>query len=220
MSYWNDEDFVEAVKSNTTVTGVLNQFNIRMNQAHQNRKFWNDVDRLHLDTSHFKRPSPKNKLDIKQFLTKDSSWKSGTTNLKKRLIKDGLIKNQCLICGQEPFWNGKELKLQLDHINGDNTDNRIENLRILCPNCHTQTETFSIGLRKPIKNKCSICGIEHPTKSQLCKQCFGSRKRQTKINWPTKDELQNMLKTTSFSQIGRILGVSDNAVRKRLNSSR
>lgn len=57
--------------------------------------------------------------------------------LKQQLINEGLKEDKCEICGQLPEWNGKTLVLQLDHINGDHYDNRIENLRIVCPNCHT-----------------------------------------------------------------------------------
>lgn len=55
----------------------------------------------------------------------------------------GLLENKCLFCGLEEEWNGQPITLQIDHINGNNKDNRIENLRILCPNCHTQTDTFA-----------------------------------------------------------------------------
>jgi 5-methylcytosine-specific restriction endonuclease McrA len=47
------------------------------------------------------------------------------------------------LCGQQPMWNGKQLVLILDHINGINNDNRLENLRLLCPNCNSQTPTFA-----------------------------------------------------------------------------
>lgn len=50
--------------------------------------------------------------------------------------------NVCAECGQPPVWNGKTLTLQLDHIDGDSDNNAIENLRLLCPNCHTQTPTY------------------------------------------------------------------------------
>ena len=68
-----------------------------------------------------------------------------TSRLKRRLIKAGLLQEQCNICKCLPLWNGLHLCLELDHINGCRTDNRLENLRILCPNCHSQTSTFSRG---------------------------------------------------------------------------
>jgi Zn finger protein HypA/HybF involved in hydrogenase expression len=67
--------------------------------------------------------------------------------LKKRIHKENLIEYKCNECGINDTWNNKKLKLQLDHINGINNDNRLENLRFLCPNCHSQTETFCLGTK-------------------------------------------------------------------------
>lgn len=57
--------------------------------------------------------------------------------------RHNLLEDLCAICGLGPEWNGKELKLQLDHIDGNAGNNLFDNLRILCPNCHTQTDTFT-----------------------------------------------------------------------------
>lgn len=72
------------------------------------------------------------------------------SSIKHRLVTEGLLEEKCSECGLTE-WRGKKLCVQLDHINGINTDNRLENLRMLCPNCHSQTETF--GTRNWIVQK-------------------------------------------------------------------
>ena len=62
------------------------------------------------------------------------------------MLDDGIWENKCILCGLGPEWRGENLVLQIDHRNGDSTDNRVDNLRLLCPNCHTQTPTY--GNRK------------------------------------------------------------------------
>ena len=70
------------------------------------------------------------------------------SKVKQRLIKEGLLQDLCVECGIGPEWNGKPITLELDHISGDRGDWRFENLRILCPNCHSQTPTFRAKNRK------------------------------------------------------------------------
>lgn len=64
-----------------------------------------------------------------------------TFKLRNRLIKEGIKENKCEECGIEE-WNGKPISIQLDHMDGDSHNHRIENLRMMCPNCHSQTETY------------------------------------------------------------------------------
>jgi 5-methylcytosine-specific restriction endonuclease McrA len=75
-----------------------------------------------------------------------------TAPLKARLIREGLKEHRCELCLREA-WNGRPIPLELDHINGKRTDNRLANLRILCPNCHAQTDTYrgkNIGSSDPL----------------------------------------------------------------------
>ena len=71
-----------------------------------------------------------------------SSPMRNRSHLKMRLLKAGLLENRCDVCGVAD-WRGESLNIHLDHINGVKNDNRLENLRMLCPNCHSQTPTFS-----------------------------------------------------------------------------
>lgn len=72
----------------------------------------------------------------------------GRTNIKQRLLRAGLLENRCMECGLSE-WLGEPLTVQIDHINGIHDDYRFENLRMLCPNCHSQTDTHGSKNRRP-----------------------------------------------------------------------
>lgn len=80
-------------------------------------------------------------IELKDILVEHSKYNRG--HLKRRLIKEQLLINRCYICNIDPIWNDKPLILILDHINGVHDDNRLFNLRLLCPNCNSQTNTFT-----------------------------------------------------------------------------
>lgn len=150
-------------------------------------------------------------IPLEQKLQKGTNVKS--QDLKNQLIKAGLKENKCEICGQLPEWNGKPLVLQLDHINGDHYDNRLENLQVVCPNCHTQTDTF--GTKKP-KNTCIDCGKEIGRKSIRCQKCSAKKNRvlQTRPDKPTKEQLYELIKTKTYVDIGKMYNVSEAVIRK------
>lgn len=161
----------------------------------------------------------------------NSTYTNGP-KLKKRLLKLGW-QYKCVGitekgCGLTHYWNGQEIVLQLDHINGVSNDNRLENLRFLCPNCHSQTKTHSGKRNRKIKPKkvkeikvpkmvkCLDCDKKIYFRSKRCKSCAG--KLKTKIDWPPVSELIQMVEETSYSATGRELGVSDKAVKKRIEN--
>lgn len=94
----------------------------------------------------------KVKRPLEIFLQLDGARINSST-LKKRIIDEKIKENKCEICGQLPIWNNKQLTLHLHHINGNRNDNRIENLQIVCPNCHTQTDTFGYKKRGVFKKR-------------------------------------------------------------------
>ena len=112
----------------------------------------NIIKDYNLDISHFSK-NPWNygmhytigkKLTLEEMLVEDTPIKNNG-NLKKKLFRAGLKKEACEVCGYKE-------NLELHHINGNNCDNRLENLQILCPNCHAKTNTFR-GLNLKYKNR-------------------------------------------------------------------
>jgi hypothetical protein len=136
------------VKENYSVAECLRKLNLR--PAGGNYKWFKKFTKIqNIDTSHFtgkgwsfgKKVSANNrKLPLSEILIENSSY-SSSNHLKKRLIKEGFKKYQCEVCNNTT-WNGSKIPLELEHCNGNNIDNRIENLKLLCPNCHAQTPFY------------------------------------------------------------------------------
>lgn len=139
-----------------------------------------------------------------------------------------MLEEKCSICGQLPVWNGKPLVLELDHIDGDHTNNELSNLRIVCGHCHSQTPNFR-G-RKPKKEKqksrkkktslCSECHkkIYKDTKTGLCRECYQKVNLCKKIkNRPSQEQLLQDIEELGYRGTGRKYGVSDTTIKKWIN---
>ena len=142
----SDEQFVELLKKSSTISEVLFKlgYTVKGNSwgySQVKRR----MDDLNLDYSIFKGKSAVIKITKLNNVRKEDILKENCkhqrTVLRRYIIKNNLIPYKCAICGCTE-WQGKTLSLELDHINGINNDNRLENLRFLCPNCHSQTSTY------------------------------------------------------------------------------
>lgn len=154
---------------------------------------------------------------IEEILVEKSSYLN-TNNLKQKLLKLGLLENKCAECGNDGTWNGKRLALHMDHINGVHDDNRIGNLRILCPNCHSQTDTYCGKNRKAEKKEapksfCKECGTQVWRGGIRCSVCSAKASRKV-ADRPSKEHLLELLKTNSCVAVGKMYNVSDNTIKK------
>ena len=194
---YTEEEFKNAVKQAFSIASALRLLGLSPTGANY-RGFKILVKEIGVDYSHFTGQAHlrnkthdwgKKQYTTEQILVKNSPYVN-TNSMKRRLIKEGLLENKCSICGITT-WQNEKIVCHLDHINGVNDDNRIENLRMLCPNCHSQTDTWT-GRNKSYKRKdnhCIDCGTKVRYESTRCVECsnkarkgvpFDRRKRSSK----------------------------------------
>ena len=170
---------------------------------------------------------------LPEVLVEGSTYSRGS--LKKRLYEEGLKRPSCELCGQGEIWRGRQVGLILDHINGRRDDNRIENLRIVCPNCAATLDTHC-GRNLPRRAVCEGCSdvfMPEANGQRFCSHpCFRRYRQATagklvpsstlgipapdrrKVERPPYEQLMREIEATSYLAVGRKYGVSDNAIRK------
>ena len=148
------EEFEAAAKQSSSIAEMCRTLGLRPCGGNY-RQMHNAIEKFALDTSHFTGQGWNVGLKFKPFeekpmgeiLVKGSTYQS--FKLKRRLLKEGFKQHVCERCGLSE-WQASPIPLELHHINGDNKDNRLENLQLLCPNCHALTESY----RGRIKRNC------------------------------------------------------------------
>lgn len=186
-----------------TIKKYINLYGI--DKSHFTGQGWNTGDK-------FKKFNKE--YDLEDILIENSNY-TNNTNLKKKLLSKKLIEYKCNICNLSN-WMNKKIVLHLDHINGDNLDNRLENLRLLCPNCHSQTDTYcgknqNQNQKEKEKYYCD-CGNEKQKKSKMCRICQHENSR--KVKRPSVDILNKEILEFGYKETSKKYGVSDNAIRK------
>ena len=175
----------------STLHKIIDEYGLDETQLNINRK------KLHSRNSAY--PHIKTKKPIEDILNNKCSFFS-SHKLLIRLVDEGYKEYKCENCGITE-WLGKPIALQLDHIDGNHKNNSLSNLKILCPNCHSQTDTYA-G-----KN------VDH-SDSKRQERVQHVKKKVLKLPPISKEELKQLIRTTPFIEIGKQFGVSDNAIRK------
>lgn len=202
------ELLAEAIKHSKSIKDVIVYLGLRAAGGNYKRAhYWSEVHGIPLPVfdyaSQMRHYSKRKAMPDEHVFVANSSYTS-RSHLKKRLIKRGW-KYLCAECGLSDSWNGRPIVLHLDHINGVHNDNRLDNLRFLCPNCHSQTETYSGKKTRIIEAKGYKTRKPYP--------------RKTKIDWPIAEEVWAAVQIEGYRSVGRRLGVSDTAIRKFLKRS-
>lgn len=138
-----DEELAQVIASSQSMRGAIRSLGLRMaggTQSHYTRR----AKALGLDLTHHLgrrfahgKPSGRRKPAEEILIKREFGGRAKSLQLRRALIEIGIIE-ECSICSQGPVWNGKPMTLDVDHINEDWLDDRAENLRFLCPNCHSQ----------------------------------------------------------------------------------
>lgn len=187
------EEILKIINESKNRVEVLNKLGVSSNSGPNRIQLEEYIKENNIDISHF---IVQRKLEDKDIFIENSI--TSQASLRRYYKKGNYSEYKCSICGLEPIWRGKELSLKLDHINGITNDDRIENLRWVCPNCDRQLDTFGAKNKNYFVGKrhfCKKCGKEtsHKTKSGLCLECLNEKKNLEKnergiIKFKTKEK--------------------------------
>lgn len=139
----SDIEFQNIVQNSYSYSDCLRALGLGTNGGSSLDVLKKRIQELNCSTEHFNKIASQayTKYSLDDILVQNSTY-ANISSLKRRLVNENVLEYKCAICGISE-WLGKPLSLQLDHINGINNDHRKENLRFLCPNCHSQTETYA-----------------------------------------------------------------------------
>lgn len=215
MNKYSDEEFTRIVLQSSSYKDCLRNLGYHSNSGMSTNRLKEKIKSLNIDTSHFLNSRTAIIRSEENIFIRNST---ATQKVLREWYKKGNYSPYiCDICGQEPVWKDKPLTLILDHKNGINNDDRLENLHWVCPNCNAQLDTtngknINYGVHKI--NTCIDCGKIIGAKSIRCIECENKHRISEEVQQVSREELKSLIRIIPFTQIGTKFGVSDNAVRK------
>jgi hypothetical protein len=233
MPRYGEAEARQAVAESLCYSEVLRRLGMRPAGGNHAllRKWVDEIWKIptdHFDGGASVRRTWKTAKPLEEVLVRNSTY--SRNKLKERLFNDGLKQRRCEMCGQDERWHGRWMSLIIDHINGVPDDNRLQNLRIVCPNCAATLDTHCGRKNKKERptRACVRCGREFVAKyasHRYCSFSCGTRWDRSqlrgrpnlalrRVDRPPYEQLLAEIEATSYLAVGRKYGVSDNAVRK------
>lgn len=220
-----DGELTEAVRTSVSVSDVLRKIVPSPHGGSTHAHFRKRIQDLGLETGHFynigaRKVAKITKIPAEEYLVLNRNGRRERSDkLRRAMIEYGFY-YECSECGNQGMWQGKALSLEIDHKNDDCLDNRPGNLHFLCPNCHS-LKSVDTGKRHVPRVKIIKPKAERKTKKPVrSKRPPKGRAHLRKVERPGPKELEILLKKSNFVQVGKMYGVSDNAVRKWLKHYR
>ena len=174
------EDILEIIKNSNNRVEVLSKLGVSPNSGPNRIQLEEYIKENEIDISHFEKPQKR----VAENIFKENSFVSQSV-LRRHYKKGNYSEYKCSICGINAIWQGKELSLKLDHIDGKTTNNELTNLRWVCPNCDRQLDTFGAKNKNYFnapKYKCSKCNkIIRKNQTGLCANCYKEVHISTKM---------------------------------------
>ena len=206
---------LEMIEKNEPKTSICRFLSIKQDTLNKYLKKYNIV--YNGNQNRKGRPHYEQRTTYLDYVENQKSIAS--SKLRQILIRDGVKDNKCECCGLNE-WMDKPIPLELHHIDENRFNNNLDNLKILCSNCHMQEHNYSntIKLHKPKikKMKTCDCGNQINLESRMCEKCSHIKNR--KVDRPPFEQLLSEVCSLGYSRTGRKYNVSDNTIRKWLNN--